>query len=145
MLATIGGLGGQTLDRHKLQFLQEWCDEASRTGEISRIRRVVTEAMDATEWVRCAQKDKDGNPIKGVGYKEVPDHSIRLLGASLAAEILGLKGGAKVNLAVNDNRVSISVDQRMTELAQVIPPEQLLAEIQRVADEFKTAQEAKGK
>jgi hypothetical protein len=120
-------------EARKRQFLDAWLDLAANENDVALIRSVALDAAKtAVTWVR----QPDPSARNGWTYAPEKDHPVRLLAVNLLAEVAGLKGG-KPNVALNvtDNRVSITVDDRINEMKLAgVSAEQLRAEILAVVD-----------
>jgi len=133
----IEGIGERGILPHALRkdgFLTQWLALAEQHRDVEKLHQAFHEGLSATHYVRVGKGE----------YGCEPDHAVRLGWATLAADIMGLRSQNRVNVNVNDNRVAVSIDQRMSELAQVLPPDRILDEIRKVAEEFEAAEKAKG-
>lgn len=111
----VDGLDQRSAERRRQDLINEWLTAAERDKDVELVRQVARDACKATQHVRQADESE-----RGWSYYPEPDHNIRLLGAKLLADVDGLTGAAsKVQIAVQDNSVHLSVDQRLMELEKI--------------------------
>ena len=125
-------------DARKRELVDRFLESAASEDDVAAIRETLRAAMrDATQPVRTAIEPGSSK----WSYVAMPDHHVRTVAARVLAELCGLCGSRDaVSVNVAGDVVQVSVNDRVTELASVgVPLEVLVRELRQVADDAAAA------